>query len=509
VIQIGDRAFREVWLVDFEFSAAPGERPNVVCLVAWEIASSQKLRIWQDELQVMDCPPYAVDEQALFVAYYASAEMSCHLALGWSLPLNVLDLFIEFRNATNGLTLPCGAGLLGALTWYGLGGIETTEKESMRELAQRGGPWSKSEKQALLDYCEADVAALARLLPKMASSLDVSRALLRGRYMKAAAHIEDNGIPIDTQSLDRLRNQWEVIQYRLIAEIDDDYGVYEGHSFKAVRFAEYLAANDIPWPQLPKGGLDLKDDTFREMARSHPSIAPLRELRVALSQMRLSELAVGKDGRNRCLLSAFRARTGRNQPSNSKFIFGPAVWLRGLIQPKQGHGIAYIDWSQQEFGVAAALSNDPLMQEAYLSGDPYLAFAKQAGAVPEDATKQSHKAERNQFKACVLAVQYGMGAQSLAQRIGQPVIRAKELLQLHRETYRVFWAWSDAAVDHAMLHGKLWTVFGWTVRTGTNPNPRFLRNFLMQEMARRCFAWPAASWWRPESLSVPRCMTRY
>ena len=31
-----------------------------------------------------------------------------------------------------------------------------------------------------------------------------------------------------------------------------------------------------------------------------------------------------------------------------------------------------------------------------------------------------------------------------------------------------------------MLHGELWTVFGWTVHTGTNPNPRFLRNFLMQ-----------------------------
>lgn len=128
----------------------------------------------------------------------------------------------------------------------------------------------------------------------------------------------------------------------------------------------------------------------------------------------------------------------------------------------------------------AALSGDRLMQAAYLSGDPYLAFAKQVGAVPADATRQSHKAERNQFKACVLAVQYGMGAQSLAERIGQPVIRARELLRLHQETYRVFWAWSDAAVDHAMLHGKLWTVFGWTVHTGTNPNPRFLRNFLMQ-----------------------------
>ena len=467
-------------MVDFEFSAPSGERPSVVCLVAWELGTGRKLQIWKDELMGMEHPPYAVDRNALFVAYYASAEMGCHLSLGWPLPVNVLDLFTEFRNATNGLPLPCGAGLLGALAWYGLNSIETAEKESMRQLAQRGGPWSSMERQALLDYCESDVAALVRLLQAMNEGLDVPRALLRGRYMKAAAQIEHNGIPIDVQTLGRLSNQWEAIQDRLIAEIDGDYGVYEGRSFKAARFSEWLVKQDIPWPRLSSGSLDLKDDTFREMARAHPAVAPLRELRVALSQMRLSELAVGPDGRNRCLLSAFRARTGRNQPSNSKFIFGPAVWLRGLIQPRPGHGIAYVDWSQQEFGIAAALSGDPLMLEAYLSGDPYLAFAKQAGAVPEDATKQSHKAERDQFKACVLAVQYGMGAESLAQRIGQPVIRARELLRLHRETYRVFWTWSDAAVDYAMLHGKLWTVFGWSVHTGTNPNPRFLRNFLMQ-----------------------------
>ena len=472
--------FREVWLVDFEFSAPPGERPDVVCLVAWELSSGRKLRLWQEQLQGMCCPPYAMDQDALFIAYYASAEMGCHLALNWPLPINLLDLFCEFRNTTNGLPLPCGAGLLGALTWFGLGGIDAAEKESMRQLAQRVGPWTQAEKQSLLDYCESDVAALARLLPRMVPDLDLPRALLRGRYMKAAAQIEHAGVPIDTRTLSRLRRQWTVIQDRLIAEIDGDNKLYEGRSFKASRFADYLAANNIPWPQLPTGRLDLKDDTFREMARSHPEIAPLRELRVALSQMRLSELAVGKDGRNRCLLSAFRARTGRNQPSNSRFIFGPAVWLRALIQPKPGHGIAYVDWSQQEFGIAAALSGDPLMQEAYHSGDPYLSFARQADAVPENATRQSHKAERNQFKACVLAVQYGMGAESLAQRIGQPVILARSLLRLHRETYRVFWSWSDAAVDHAMLYDKLWTVFGWTVHTGTNPNPRFLRNFLMQ-----------------------------
>src|SRR5262249_29350909 len=149
---------------------------------------------------------------------------------------------------------------------------------------------------------------------------------------------------------------------------------------------------------------------------------------------RLNDLAVGKDGRNRVLLSAFRSRTGRNQPSNAKFIFGPSVWLRGLIKPAPGLGIAYIDWKQQEFGIAAALSGDTAMQVAYRSGDPYLAFAKQAGAVPANATKETHGPMRELFKQCVLGVQYGMEAESLAVRIGQPTIVARDLLRAHRET---------------------------------------------------------------------------
>jgi DNA polymerase I-like protein with 3'-5' exonuclease and polymerase domains len=142
--------------------------------------------------------------------------------------------------------------------------------------------------------------------------------------------------------------------------------------------------------------------------------------------------------------------------------------------------VAYVDWEQQEFGIAAALSGDGAMLEAYASGDPYLTFAKQAGAVPADATKETHKAERDQFKVCALAVQYGMMEQSLAEAIGKPTAYARELLRLHRQTYPRFWEWSQAAVDHAMLHGWLQTVFGWRVHVGADANPRSLANFPMQ-----------------------------
>jgi hypothetical protein len=298
--------------------------------------------------------------------------------------------------------------------------------------------------------------------------------------MKAAATMEFTGVPIDMATLALLREYWTAIQDELIEKIDASYGVFDGRVFKAERWEQYLARSGIPWPQLESGRLDLSDDAFRQMANVYPEVAPMREVRNALSDLRLNDLAVGADGRNRTILSAFRSRTGRNQPSNTRFIFGPSVWLRSLIQPPPGQGLAYIDWSQQEFGIAAALSGDQAMQEAYLSGDCYLHFAKQAGAVPEDATKQSHGPARELFKACILGVQYGMEAQSLAARIGRPPIVARDLLRTHRETYRTFWRWSDAALDYTMLRGSLHTVFGWLVHIGDDSNPRSLRNFPMQ-----------------------------
>lgn len=472
--------FTEVWLVDFEFHQPSGDRPQPLCMVAREFKSGRTIRLWKNELCRLESAPFATNSDSLLVAYYASAELGCFSALNWPMPRRILDLYAEFKCQTSGMPPECGHGLLGAMAFYGLDSIEGSEKDSMRELAMRGGEYTPAEREALLAYCETDVIALSKLLPAMLPKLDMPRALLRGRYMTAVARIEWAGVSIDIETFNNVRGNWETIQERLIAEVDKEFNIYEGRTFKTVRFAEYLTRENIPWPHLPSGSLALDDDTFKDMAKSYPQLYSLRELRHTLGELRLNDLAVGMDGRNRCLLSPFKSKTGRNQPSNSKFIFGPSVWTRGLIRAMEGRAIAYLDWEQQEFGIAAALSGDDAMIEAYRSGDPYLSFAKQAGAVPNDATKASHPKERDQFKVCALAVQYGMGETSLAMKLNQPPIVARELLRLHRQTYPKFWRWSEAVVDHAMLHGFLKAVFGWTVHVGPYANPRSLANFPMQ-----------------------------
>jgi hypothetical protein len=170
--------------------------------------------------------------------------------------------------------------------------------------------------------------------------------------------------------------------------------------------AELGFFRELGWPMPARildlfttGKLALDKDTFKEMARSYPVVSPLRELRHALSELRLKALRVGDDGRNRALLSAFRSITGRNQPSNTEYIFGPSVWLRGLIKPPLGYAVAYIDYSAQEVGIAAALSGDENMIADYRSGDPYLAFGIGAGLLPVGATKDSHGIERDAIKS--------------------------------------------------------------------------------------------------------------
>ena len=471
--------FREIVLIDFEFTVPVGGQQIPVCCVAHEVRSGRTFRIWQDEFG--KSPPYATGTDVVAVAYYSSAEWGCYRALGWSMPDRVLDLFVEFRNLTNGLPVPAGDGLLGALTYFGLAIMDAVGKKELQQAIGTGTWPGRFTQQEVLDYCESDVNALKRLLPVMAPLIDIPRALgLRGRYMCAVSAVEHAGTPIDTDILTQLREHWTGIQDKLIQAIDRDYGVYDGRTFKMERFARWLAARGIPWPTLDSGQLDLRDETFRQQAKGYPQISPLRELRSSLASLRLNDLAVGADGRNRCLLSAFRASTGRNQPSNSKYVFGPSVWLRGLIKPEPGWTIAYLDFKQQEFGIAAAMSGDVAMQQAYLTGDPYLAFAKQAGAVPSDATKDTHKAVRELYKQCVLATQYGQGEVGLAQKIGQPNIVARGLLQAHRQTYKTFWGWSDRALDEATFTGRLHTMFGWQIRIGPGYNPRSLRNFPMQ-----------------------------
>jgi hypothetical protein len=472
--------FREVWCVDFEFRGAEGDRPSPVCMVAYEFRSGRTIRLWYDDLKRLSAAPFSTGADCLFVAYFASAELGCFLSLGWPLPRNIVDLFVEHRVATNGWDLPFGNSLIGAAALRGLDALDAGTKDAMRSLVLQQASWTAEEQSAILDYCAADARILGLLLRRMAEQIDLPRALLRGRYMAAVARMEHTGIPLDTALWRALSAVWEPLKERLIEAVDAGFGVYDGTRFDSKRFDAWLCRAGIPWPRFPSGALQLDGDTFRDQSLTYPQVAALHQLRQTTAQLRLTGLKVGADGRNRTLLSPFRTITGRNSPSNAKFIFGPATWMRGLIRSPAGMGLAYVDWSAQEIAVAAALSGDAAMIDGYASGDPHIAFAKMAGLVPSDATAQTHPQMRACCKTVNLGVNYGMSAIGLAARLGITPAAAHELLQQHHNTYRRFWQWVEEITTAAMLSNRLVARFGWQTHVTSNSKPRSLQNWPAQ-----------------------------
>ena len=60
------------------------------------------------------------------------------------------------------------------------------------------------------------------------------------------------GAPIDVPTLGLLREHWAGIQDRLIADIDANYGVFEGRTFKADRWGATRCPAPV-WPYTRDG----------------------------------------------------------------------------------------------------------------------------------------------------------------------------------------------------------------------------------------------------------------
>jgi hypothetical protein len=458
-------------------------------MFAYEQHTGTKIEMWQDQLRECRCAPFDTGPESLFVAYTANAELSCFLALGWPFPHNVLDVYVETIAAINGnadIWAEKGRpGLLSALELYGLEpAMSSAEKDRMRELILTHTDYIPEQRRDIQNYNQQDVIETMRLLAVLAPAIDLPRALLRGRYMAAVARMEWQGLPIDASYLQLLMTNWERLQLHYIRR-DDEFGLYDGTSFREHRLQELIVRKGWDWPLTAHGRPELKLKTLGKQAKRYPELKKLVKLRNEIAELRISKLAntIGADGCSRCSLLPFWTKTGRNQPSSKDKIFLPALpgWLHGLIAPPPGWAVAELDWDGQEVGLMAALSGDPAMIEDYRSGDPHLGFGRRVGLVPPDATKDTHREVRDKIcKPVVLGQNYGMTPYGIAAKTGKSLLWAREIHALHRLTYPVFHRWLDDMVAQAKFEGVIQSPFGWPQTITADTTNRSLMNFPAQ-----------------------------
>jgi DNA polymerase I len=84
------------------------------------------------------------------------------------------------------------------------------------------------------------------------------------------------------------------------------------------------------------------------------------------------------------------------------------------------------------------------------------------------------------MKSLQLAINYGMGVQSLSRGLDRHPLIAGMIIHRHQQTHPTFWRWRADMVDRAMLDRRIESVFGWPLHISTSPNQRTLYNFPMQ-----------------------------
>lgn len=507
--------FRYVYAVDTEFVALPGEQQRPVCLVARGFNQGRDVEVFFD----MPAPsPFADPPNTLFLGYNLSAEFQTMLSLGWALPGQCIDLYVEFLNMINGVwrgaqsLRDLGTGLPDAVANFGGNPLEfwKADKNAERQyIIDNGtvppaGVSLEAHRGRILTYCREDVEATIWLGRQMLCEIDIEQALWRGRYTKANAWFQHNGLPVDLARFRAVEQRADKLKISIANEIEcaHSYGVYviqgaegkkeEPHPvFKVDRFHHLLTSKGIivggkhgAWKATPTGAPMLEDDYFGDMCKVYPDLEPLRQCRKSINNLGRFGTVLGEDGFNRAPLWMFGTVTSRNNPKAKHFLLSRPHWVRNLITPREGMALVACDVTGAEDWLAAGFSGDPELMRIYSSGaDSYMEFAAVCGAVPpgtrRDKSDRRLENIRAMHKTAKLAIQYGVGPSTLAEYLGVPEWKAGQIINAHKRGYSVYWQWVEDQAAVAESRGFVQTDYGWREST-EQMSKRSILNFPQQ-----------------------------
>lgn len=415
------------------------------------------------DMKFIDCTEMFIPflEKKRFIAHNALFDLQFFMRMGVR-KMNIGCTYILAKLMFHA-SRPNDEGLRGSLEGLCLGLF----KEQILKQNQTSD-WSEPELNfEQIEYAALDAVAVMRVAEKLA---DVITGYKMERYYQLCkdaqhpiAHMQLNGIGLNVEGHRALTDDWLLklneARKEVIKVIGDD-------KISPHTIADWLKAN-LPastlefWPRTEAGKLQTDVHAFADFAGVSPIIEPFakfQKLKTLTSDFGSKLLAQINPATGR-IHASYRlngARTGRLSCSRPNLQQLPRdVSVRGNFVASNGRVFLCADYSQIELRVAAELSRDPAMLDAYRKGIDLHALT--ASKVSGKPVSQVTKAERQMAKAVNFGFLFGLGSKKFShyakKSYGAEVSPAEavQAIKTFRETYSGYHAWQIQQAENAAV----------------------------------------------------------
>ncbi|MGE5554236.1 MAG: DNA polymerase I [Betaproteobacteria bacterium] len=355
------------------------------------------------------------------------------------------------------------------------------------------GERTAAQCQALAEYAVHQASTWLALRPKLAAGL--GEAGLTGLFeevemalVPVLAAMERRGVAVDTSRLEELSRDLdrriEALTADIYREAGEEFNLNSPRQLAAILFEKL----HLPAGKRTKTGFSTSAEVLEELALDHPIARHLLDHRQLVKLKTtyvdtLPALINPRTGRVHTTFNQAVTATGRLSSTNPNLQNVPVRTEEGgrvreaFVAGEEGHLLISADYSQIELRVMAHLSGDPVLGEAFRSGEDIhtRTAAEMFGIKPEEVTPEM----RSGAKAINFGIIYGISSFGLARGTKISREQAQEFINAYFARYARVKSYLDEVVAKARQSGFVTTILG---------RRRFLPDLHSRNYALRSFA---------------------
>ncbi len=346
--------------------------------------------------------------------------------------------------------------------------------QSYKDLVPKGKTIADVEIQLVANYCGTDVLTTFRLVEKLRSRLqdtpDLERLFTNVELPLEAvlAAMENWGIRIDRPYLKKLSEQLEhdlnAIEQNAYQAAGSEFNLGSPKQLSELLFTTLEL--DRKKSRKTKTGYSTDASTLEKLQGDHPVIDCIIEHRT-LSKLKstyvdaLPTLVNPDTQRIHTDFNQAITATGRLSSSNPNLQNIPirtafSRQIRAAFIPEPGWMLAAADYSQIELRILAHLSGEPVLVEAYQTGQDVHQLTAQLLLEKDEISSD----ERRLGKIINFGVIYGMGATRFAREAGVSRTEAKTFIDRFNDRYPLVFEYLQQKQREAIAQGYVTTILG-------------------------------------------------